>query len=347
MQRNRRLPKPEVLLALLAVLPACGTTGGGRASAPETVPPATTRPSLHQGALRTLQVALNEGEDELAARIVASLKARPLSAQEREVVESAERVLKGRALVRGLELALVTEPVPGREEGYALVLVARSRAPGRVRLHLPPASLKRLRVTIDGRGVEGMDFESRASFALADLELLPGLEQRTELLTFDLSIGRALGVRQRWAMETRSGEVEADGERYPAAQVRVEGCERERYSPLLPAEAALATALADRLESDEPPTSRGLIELAVRTPREEREEALRALTPVVDRLARTRPERVAAAEPALRWLTRNRDLGPDAAAWARYLKARAAAGAPADDRPVDGLDLPARSGSKG
>jgi hypothetical protein len=62
--------------------------------------------------------------------------------------------------------------------------------------------------------------------------------------------------------------------------------------------------------------------------------------PVVERLAREAPERVAAAEPALRWWTENRELGPDARAWARYLAARTAF-AEVEPPPPDGLDLPA------
>ena len=68
---------------------------------------------------------------------------------------------------------------------------------------------------------------------------------------------------------------------------------------------------------------------------------MRAVAPVVARLARTQPERVQKAEPALRWLTQNRELGTDAAAWARYLAWRAEAGSEPEPSP-DGLDLPAR-----
>jgi hypothetical protein len=223
------------------------------------------------------------------------------------------------------------------------VLVARSSAAEALRLRLPPCDLKRARASMDARGVEGLEYESKVSPVLNELSLAPGVEQRVELVTYELPLGRALGVRERWRVETRSGEIECAGERFPAARVRIAGCERERLSPLLEAGPVAAGALGERLAASEAPSRRALLELAMRVPGTEREAALRALAPVVADLARKAPERVTAAEPALRWLTQNRDIGPDAAGWARYLEARCAAGAgePDRERENDRLDLPA------
>ena len=105
-------------------------------------------------------------------------------------------------------------------------------------------------------------------------------------------------------------------------------------------------ALATRLAAGEPPSTRELLELALRTPPEQREAGLTALVPVVAELARIAPERIARAEPALRWWTQNRELGADAAAWAHYLAARSAAHASEDanggETPGGELDLPER-----
>ncbi|MSR61909.1 MAG: hypothetical protein EXS08_05640 [Planctomycetes bacterium] len=292
--------------------------------------------------LRALQAALAGGDDEGARRVLSGLRAHStLSARETELVASAERVLAGRALVRGLELALQSEPVPEQAGVYRLLLVARSNASSDVRLRLPPADLKRLRTTMDAKGLEGMDYESKACQALDDLVLVPTVVRRIELLRYELPLGRALAVRERWRLEPRSGEIDCAGVVHPAANVRVQGCEREKLSPLLAAEAVSATALAERLAAEAPARERELLELALRTRVDEREACLDALTPIVARLAKSAPERVAAAEPALRWLTQNRDLGPDAAAWSRFLAARRRpAGTP--NAPVDGLDLPDR-----
>ena len=352
MRLFRKSRRPSLRCASFALLAACHAAGGERAPAP---PSAAAVPGLagdspspaNEAAFLNLRSALARGDDELAARILVGLRERALSAPELELVARAERVLTGRALVRGLELDLVSEPVPDAEGSFRLALLARSQAAERVRLKLPPCDLKRRRATMDARGVEGLDYESRASSALRTLELLPGVEQRVELLTYELPLGRALAVRERWRLEPRSGEIESGGNSYPAAAVPVASCERERFSPLLAPGAAASTALAGRLAALEPPSQRELLELALRTPRAAHAEALCALAPVVARLAREAPERVQAAEPALRWLTQNRELGQDAGAWARYLAARAldprlVPGARTDSAPSGGLDLPER-----
>lgn len=346
-----RRPRPSdarlALRAGLAVCLALGTACHGVRREP--VPPATSPGAPAPVALgageavfQALRSALAQGEDELAGQLVARLRLHTLNARERELVEGAERVLAGRALVRALELQLVSEPVPGESASFRLVLRARSQASAGVRLRLPPCDLKRRRTTMDARGVEGLDYESRALSALAELELEPGVERRIEILSYELPLGRALAVRERWRLETRSGEIESAGAVYPAAAVRVAGCERERLSPLLDPAPAASTDLAERLAAESPPRARELLELALRTPRTEIDAALAALAPLVERLAAEAPERVQASEPALRWLTQNRDLGPDAGAWARYLMARVAAGGASDAVPAGGLDLPAR-----
>ncbi len=345
--KNRRRPSPRraSLLGGLVLLAACQAAGGERAPGRVVEPTAAGGVTLSDPAaealFQALAAALEEGEDELARSLLVGLSARPLGTRERELVASAERVLRGRELVRGLELALASEPVPGEEARFRLILVARSRDTEEVHLRLPPSDLKRLRASMDARGFEGLEFESKASHALAELRLRPGVQERFTLLTYELPLGRALGVRERWRMETRSGEIECAGEVLPAGHVKVQGCERERLSPLVAPEPAPAEALAERLGQEGVPSTRELLELALRIEPAGRESALRALAPVVAGLAHTRPGHVALAEPALRWLTQNRDIGPDPAGWARYLEARLAAGT-AESTP-GGLDLPARS----
>jgi len=325
--------------ALLALLAACRTAG--EAPAAPSAPVGAERPDpARRARFQALAAALEEGEDELARAILTGLSARPLGARERELVASAECVLRGRELVRTLELALASEPVPGDGTRYRLVLVARSRATQELRLCLPPCDLKRSRASMDARGIEGLEFESKASEALRELNLAPGVEQRALLLTYELPLGRALGVRERWRMETRSGEIECAGESFPAGHVKVQGCERERLSPLIAAEPSAPGALAERLDGAGVTSARELLELALRIERGERDAALRALAPVLASLARTRPRHIALAEPALRWLTENRDIGLDAAGWARYLAARVTAAT--QPAAPGGLDLPVR-----
>jgi len=340
MCRPRTPRRAERLLALACLtLAACLGGGEGRTTVPEAAPPALASEASEAG-FRALASALRAGQDAQAGALIQRLRQGPLTEAERGLLESAERVLAGRGLVRGLTLVLRSEALADEPGRFRLVLEASSAAAEPLRLRLPPADLKRLRTSIDVRGVEGLEFESKASHALADLVVPPGVTARTEVLIYELALGRALAVRERWRLEPRAGEIECAGLSYPAQEVRVEGCERERLSPLLATGPAEAGALAARLEGEAEPSVRALLELALRTPPEAREAALAELAPVVERLARTNPARVAAAEPALRWWTQNRELGPDAGAWARYLAVRARGAAPGGG---DALDLPDRA----
>jgi len=300
------------------------------------VPPA----AVARGDFAGLQAALAAGDDPRAAQLVNELARRELARDEAAQVEAARSVLRGRELVASLGLELASEEVSARPGLFELVLRVENRSSAALTLALPPADLKRHRATIDVRGAEGLEFDSLQCTVLSELALGPGARERRVLLTYELPLGRALAVRERWALAPRSGEVRADGRRYPAAGVVVAGCARERVSPLLGEELA-PSALAAALQAEPAPDTRLLLETALRIAPTAREAALGALSEPVAALARSAPERVRAAEPALRWLTGNRDLGGDAAAWARYLAVRAQVGAETGgERPR--LDLPAR-----
>jgi hypothetical protein len=242
--RPGRIPAAAFPLALLAplALGACRASGAvppARGAAPPAVAFASAD---NLPAFRALEAALAEEEDALARGILGNLRGRGLTPRELELVESAERVLAGRELVRALDLRLESEPVPD-SEAYRLVLVARSDALADVRLRLPPADLKRFQSRIDARGFEGLDFESKGTAALRDLALAPTVERRIPLVEYELPLGRALAVRERRRLETRSGAIESAGTRYPAARVAVAGSERERISPLVAPPATETAAL--------------------------------------------------------------------------------------------------------
>ena len=344
MRLPRKRRRPELAVGSLAfaasslALAACLAGGGGRPQS-DASPGTPIATAANDRAFQALAAALAAGNDAQAGALAARLRQGSLTEAERGLVESAERVLTGRTLVRGLELRLVSEPDPSREGRYTLVLEARSSASASLRLRLAAAELKHHTASINALGVEGLDLESKASRALEDLRLPPGATTRTVLKEYDLALGRALAVRERWRLEPRAGEIECGGVRYPAQNVRIAGCERERLSPLLASGPKTAADLSGALEAERRSGARALLELALRLPKEEREAALAALVPVVERLAQASPQRVADAEPALRWLTQNRDLGPDAQGWSRYLAARAARGAQGGDAPAN-LDLP-------
>jgi len=328
--RTARPRASRVWAVLCVLLAACRASGD-----------APSGPVVPSGRAEfvALQAALASGDDGRAAGLVDELSRAELAREERAQLEAARSVLRGRALVAGLVLELASEEVAATPGLYELVLRAENRGDVALTLALPPADLKRHRATIDAHGAEGLEFDSTQCSVLAELSLAPHARVRHVLLSYELPLGRALAVRERWALAPRSGEVRADGRRHPAAGVEVRACARERVSPLLGAELP-PTALAEALTGEPAPDARQLLETALRVAPAAREAALAGLVEPMAELARRAPERVRAAEPALRWLTGNRDLGADASGWARLLAVRATTGPVPAERPR--LDLPVR-----
>lgn len=314
--------------------PARGTAGAP-AGAPLPAGPQRTR-------LLALQSALTDREDALAERLVEILRAGPLEPAEARFVEGAERVLEGRRVTAALTLALESRPAEDATEEaprFTLWLTVRSSVARDVRLELPPADLRRSRHAIDARGAEGMEVESRAVRALERLKVPAGGTREVALLDYDLPCGRALAVRERWTLATRSGQVRVGERVLPAAEIAVAPCERERLSPLFPGEPVAADAPAERLGSGEPLATRDFLELALRVPEGDRPAALAALGPVLERLAGEDPDRLRRAEPALRWLAGRRDVATGPETWGRYLR-EGRWDAPVRRPDEGGLDLP-------
>ena len=228
MRPRSRYQRSSSAFALL-LLAACQSGGGHRRATPKTATPAfeiafEIQEESVLAALRALGAALEADDDAQARALVANLRARGVTGRAAEFVASVERVLTGRELVKSLELRLVSEPELVSDNRFRLVLLARSTATNELCLRLPAAELKRARSQMSAAGLEGLYFESQASTALAAVRVPAGGECRVLLLAYELPLGRALGVRERWRLEPRAGEVERAGERFPAANVRIEGC---------------------------------------------------------------------------------------------------------------------------
>jgi hypothetical protein len=325
---------------VLAGCAACTGPRGAVAPAPAT-PPGVASPQ--RARLLALQAALQEHEDELAEHLIGLLRGTPLTASEARFLEGAELVLEGRRVVAGLQLALESRPTEGVSEEaarFTLWLTIGSRLAQDVELELPPADLRRARHAIDARGAEGMEVESRAVHALDALLVPAGGTREVPLMDYDLPCGRALAVREHWSLATRSGQVRVGDRHLPAAEVVVTDCQRERLSPLFPAEPVAPGAPAERLASSEPLTTRAFLELALRVAPVERAAALESLEPVVQRLAGEDPDRLRRAEPALRWLTGRRDVTTGPETWSRYLREGRWDQPVERPRQDDDLDLP-------
>ena len=265
-----------------------------------------------------LAAAVADEDDGLARVLVERLRPWVETAGEAARLRAFERVLGGRELVGRLSLRLVSEPTE-RRGVHRVVLLGSQSGVTELVLRLPPARLSQLRRAVNAAGGQARDLGTTNVEVLSELELLPGRTSRVVLTTSEIVLDGALAVRERWSLHPLSGEIESEGEVYPAVGVSVEPCERVRLADELP---LAPVPLEELLRYARGPAIRtpALLERAVRLSSTRRGEALEALAPLVATWARIDPERVDALAPALRWLTGTGQSSLSPAEWAELLR---------------------------
>ena len=351
-KRSRRPSEAAVwtwglLLGALAGSSACAGDGEKAPSSSSVTVQAegsaSGRPvARNMSALRAVEGALEDGEDEVARRILQQVRLRSPTERELEIVLVFERILRGRELVKQLQVELVsTELDDGRQR---LTLRVAQDSGATVTLRLPPADLEHLMVGVDSTGLESRKFDSRLVDVLSDLRVADGVPVEIELARYSTPIGRALAVRELWQLSLRSGEIVRAGDVFPAGHLPTPRFQRVLRSETLPAEPTDPEALVEAMRGQDT-TKAELMRLAVGISDERRAEALHLLLPAVEQMARIDPERVIAGAPALRWIARTSEPGADPRDWVLWLRGWARrdfeGGLPAADR---NLDLPARTG---
>ena len=338
-------------LSSLLALASCGSAPPGVDDGPSTTPvvvdlggPGGRLVSAgFEPAFRAIQGALEDGEDELARRVLDGVLARRPRGDDLEVAQAFGRVLRGREIVRALDLRLVSEP--GEEAGvFRLSLLARQDTGGPLELRLPPAKLRHVRTGVDPDGFEQTEVETRLVHELDGLTLPPGLSLRIPLTEYTVPMGRCMARRDRWLLDVLSGDVVDATGLCPASDVRVVPCERTFLASFLSATPVEPAALVEYLQRDElylPP----LLERTVRIAPGRRAEALDALLPVLRDPRNADELRMAKILPALRWLAGTGEPGADAESWIAYLEARRDATRRSEERERrSGLDLPDTAG---
>ena len=294
-------------------------------------------------AFQALQGALADGEEAMARRILDGVLARGPRGDDLALADDFGRILRGRELVRGLDLHLSSAPAD--EEGYRrLFLVLRQTADEPLQLRLPPGKLRRRRTAIDPDGFAHGDLDTSLVPELSDLTIPPGVELTLALSRYFVPMGRAMALRDRWSLDVLSGEIHVGDEPYPAVGIRITPVEADYLASFLSAQAVEPEVLVEYLRREEihlPP----LLERTVRIAPGRRDEALAALLPVLRDPATAEEERMAMIAPALRWLSGSTEPGVDPRAWIRYLEAHLAPSSPEGEgrRPV--LDLPDTAGA--
>jgi hypothetical protein len=319
---------------LLVAFAGAACVGDMERKGPAERAPATGVAPAHRSIFAALAGAIEDGDQGMGQALLVRLRLFALSADEERFAKGFEQVLVGRDLVSRLELGLSSEP-RGESGRYRLVLTIENLGREELRLHLPPADLSRFRLAVDPEGTERSEYDTRVLRVLSDLELAPRARRELDLFDYTLPIGRFLAVRERWQLYARSGEIYRNDQCFPAANIQIAPCERMRLCELSAEKPVSPEELARLFGAESALETAVLLEHAVRVLPEHTDSAIRGVAPHVERWARTDPERIQSAAPALRWLTHNTQLGGEALAWNQYLKARLKA---VEKRAV--LDLP-------
>lgn len=315
--RPARATVAVIACALVATATACESVLSTRAARPEL----TVFDAAFLPACDALQAAVEDGDEAVARRILASLLARRPPANIVALARAYERILDGRVLVRGLRLRLVSLPAEDPGGGLRLALEASHAEEADLILRVPPSNLRRTLVGMDAGGNQSMGLSTRLAADLSDLRLPAGEVVTVAFLEYELDVGGFLAIRERWDLDLRAGEIELDGRRLPAQGVSVAFAERIAIAGFLPTQAVEPAELLDYVGVEQVYTP-ALIERAVRIDPSRREEALDLLAPEVARMARSDPERIERIAPALRWLSRSSGQGNQPALWQDWFEQR-------------------------
>lgn len=245
--------------------------------------------------------ALDEGNDELAESILLRMSARGPDPGTAAWIHEVGRVLEGRAVLRQLDLRLVTvvEELDGTKT-KRLVLRVNAGGESAVSLHMTPPILAWERDWIDASGNGGRSSDEVGLNSLERLDFAP--QSLTDIPVLDLppARGQALAMRERWSLEMHFCYLEVEGTRYPTNAPFVQPLERYLLATHLQLGPVHPGACADLLAERPDANLQAIIERAVRVLPEHHDESLDLLTPVVLDMTLLDVQR---AVPALSWLT--------------------------------------------
>lgn len=337
--------RPRRLLLLLAAscLAACGSTlpdpastGGSQLIVGDSTP-RRVMSGAHWALVETIRKALDEGDDAEAKALVRRLRLQG-GLEVEELAQGFDRVLEGRALVRAITFQLTVEPLvdeDARERERSVRLDVWHGLDERVVLELPIGRLDHLLVSLAPTGLETRELETRITHELDGIRLKPGERRSFEVARYLLPMEGAIAVRERWSLTFGDGSLRVGKRSLPAANVQAGVVNYEELAPEIPREHVLPAKLVEYVQGRRVFMPL-LLEHAVRIDPARREETVRALLPVLERLAVDDLDRGRMLAPALRWLTRSNKPGVEPVAWVDALRERFS------ERPDPNLDLPNR-----
>jgi hypothetical protein len=324
-RRSGRLVRIRWFSAAIALLGAAACaplpldeTESGAKPAVEVTAAAGPASAEFERAFAALRGALNDGEDDVARRVLEGILTRRPEGADLELTHGFEQILRGREIVGHLEFTLRIEDA-GAGGRQRLVLEATHGGEEPILLQLPPGKLSCRRIAVDPDGFERREAQTQLIDHFSSWRIVPGERVRLPLLEYSVPMGRAMAVKESWGLELLSGEVSDPRGSAPAAHLKVLPCDQTRLASFLPTDPVEPQVLIDYLRREEiylPP----LMERAVRIPPERRREALALLLPMLEATEEGADQRMVRITPALRWLAGTKEPGVRAEAWARHIR---------------------------
>ena len=213
-------------------------------------------------------------------------------------VERFESIIDGRERLGAVTLGIELRRLPG-EEMVEAWLTGDSRWSEALTVRPFAASILIGRLHIDQEGFEVNWTESVVLESPVELEVPPGggAAERLVALPIQVPVG-AMATRMSVSLVCTGGELEEDGDRFPAREIAVAQAERTDIAGWIPAGLVDPQRLVGLVAQGRGATD-VLLECAIRIAPSRRAEALDGLGRAVQTLP---PEALAPAVPAIRWL---------------------------------------------
>jgi hypothetical protein len=288
-------------------------------------------------ALEAIRQNLEDDDEAVARRTLNQLLARRPEGRALELARAFERILDGRQRREWLDLRLEALERPDAPATYTLQLVVAQHGPEALLLRAGGARLRVTQYAVDPDGRERRGARRDAVPFPTDLTLEVDGVQR--LVIAELSLEPPTGIlafSSVFDLEILPGEFVAQGRYLPVQSIPIESLEIVRLAGELPAatiEPAELLAYVARGRIFVP----ALMERVVRIAPGRRGEALDGLAPIVERLNIVELELLV---PALRWLSREAQLGGDPETWRSWLRSRSRAGMDQEGPAWERLSLP-------
>lgn len=273
--------------------------------------------------MEQLRGAIQAGEDEMAAHILANLRALKPDEVTLEALDRYQDVLDGRAVCRSLEVKLMLRGSVERTGELELLAHVVNSGDQPVVLKIPSVELTRTSRALNERGQLLTAASRRFTDALADFTVEAQSAQEAVMLSYPANMtGEILAQDERWTASGRTPFIAVDGRTLPAKALAYIPGDKALLAAFLPASTVAPAAAAEFLaregvfEREDGSFLPPLLERVVRLRRSDRSAAFESLA---SQASAWNDEQLSRVIPALRWLTDADVPASRPAAWRQLL----------------------------